>query len=215
MLAGENDNRLTYERAAAPAARHGPGELRRHHQHEHHADRSRGGARSAVVAIVEEQDSVDILELSGATSVLPLKHQLGDYLANRVDVGRPEAHVVGEFRGLQIAELPAHDHAASSARPSASTKLRQQTGLSVVGFWERGKLRPAYPQTEIQPDSVLVVAGTAAQIAALNALLPERGRRRLRRCSSSARARSARRRRESLKTQRPAGCTRSIGARRP
>ena len=37
--------------------------------------------------------------------MLPLKHQLGDYLANRVDTGKPEAHVVGEFRRLQIAEL--------------------------------------------------------------------------------------------------------------
>jgi voltage-gated potassium channel len=54
------------------------------------------------------------------------------------------------------------------------TRLRQTTGLSVVGFWERGKLRPAYPDTAIQPDSVLVVAGTAPQISALNTLLPKR-----------------------------------------
>jgi voltage-gated potassium channel len=42
----------------------------------------------------------------------------------------------------------------------------------VVGFWERGKLRPAYPHTEIRRDSVLVVAGLATQIAELNAQLP-------------------------------------------
>jgi Trk K+ transport system NAD-binding subunit len=42
----------------------------------------------------------------------------------------------------------------------------------VVGFWERGKLRPAYPDTAIRPDGLLVLAGTAAQFAALNALLP-------------------------------------------
>ena len=38
-----------------------------------------------IVAIAEEEDSVDVLELSGATTVLPLKRQLGEYLANRVD----------------------------------------------------------------------------------------------------------------------------------
>ena len=59
----------------------------------------------AIVSLVEEQDSIDILELSGATSVLPLKHQLGAYLANRIDVGQPEAHVVGEFGRLQIADI--------------------------------------------------------------------------------------------------------------
>ena len=123
--------------------------------------------------------------------MLPLKHQLGDYLANRVDVGRPEAHVVGEFRGLQIAELPARD-TPFVGKTVRDTTLRQQTGLSVVGFWERGKLRPAYPQTEIQSDSVLVVAGTGAQIAALNAHPARAGGK----CSAgggrSARARSAR-----------------------
>jgi Trk K+ transport system NAD-binding subunit len=108
--------------------------------------------------------------------VLPLKHQLGAYLANRIDAGQPEAHVVGEFGRLQIAELPAHETPFVGVRVR-DTKLRQQTGLSVVGFWERGKLRPAYPETEIQSASVLVMAGTAPQIAALNALLPKRDHR--------------------------------------
>jgi Trk K+ transport system NAD-binding subunit len=42
----------------------------------------------------------------------------------------------------------------------------------VVGFWQRGKLRPAYPHSEITAGSVLVLAGTRSQIAALKALLP-------------------------------------------
>ena len=44
-----------------------------------------------LAAIIEEEDSIDILELSGATTVLPLKRQLGESLANRVDAGRAEA----------------------------------------------------------------------------------------------------------------------------
>ena len=56
-------------------------------------------------------DSVDILELSGATFVLPLKHQLGDYLANRVDVGRPERNVVGDFRGSADCRVAGTRHA--------------------------------------------------------------------------------------------------------
>jgi voltage-gated potassium channel len=171
VLAGDNDNRKTYECASAVTARMviANGE-----------DTTNTNITLTVreiapdvpiAAIVEEQDSIDILELSGAQSVLALKHQLGDYLANRVDIGRPEAHIVGEFRGLQIAELPAHD-TPLVGKTVRDTRLRQQTGLSVVGFWERGKLHPAYPQTAIQADSVLVVAGTAAQIARLNAMLP-------------------------------------------
>jgi Trk K+ transport system NAD-binding subunit len=173
VLAGENDSRFTYERAGAPVARMVLANCEDTTNTNITLTVREVAPDVPIVAVVEEQDSVEILQLSGATSVLALKHQLGDYLANRVESGRPEAHVVGEFRGLQIAELPAHDtpFVGKSVR---ETKLRQQTGLSVVGFWERGKLRPAYPDAQIQADSVLVVAGTAAQVTTLNALLPDR-----------------------------------------
>lgn len=172
VIAGDNDNRLTYERGAAMAARMVLANCEDTTNTNITLTVRELAPELAVVAIVEQQESVDILELSGATAVVALKQQLGDYLANRVDVGRPEAHVVGEFRGLQIAELPAHDTRFAGVTVQA-TKLRQQTGLSVVGFWERGKLKPAHPQAVIHPDSVLVVAGTAAQVMRFNALLPE------------------------------------------
>jgi voltage-gated potassium channel len=128
-----------------------------------------------IVAIVEEEDSVDVLQLSGASTVLPLKEQLGEYLANRVDAGRAEAHVIGSYRGLQIAELPARDTPLAGVTVR-DTRLRERTGLSVVGLWERGKLHPAFPDTAVQPDGVIVVAGTESQMAALNELLPKSDR---------------------------------------
>src|SRR5688500_17434059 len=154
VLAGENDSRRTYERAAAASARMILANC------EDTANTNitltvREVAREVpIVAIVEEEDSVDILQLSGATTVLALKHQLGAYLANRVDAGRRQAHVVGEFRELQIAELPARDTPFLGVTVR-DTRLRQQTGASVVGLWERGQLKPAFPQTEIRADSVL------------------------------------------------------------
>jgi Trk K+ transport system NAD-binding subunit len=172
VLTGANDSRTTYERAAAPDARLLLANCEDTTNTNITLTVREVAPHVPIVAIVEEEESVDILELSGATSVLPLKHQLGEYLANRVDAGRPEAHVVGAFRQLQIAELRAQD-TSLAGQTVRDTKLRQQTGVSVVGLWERGKLRPAYPQTVIDRDSVLVVAGTVAQIEALNALLPE------------------------------------------
>jgi voltage-gated potassium channel len=129
------------------------------------------------VALAEEEDSVEILSLSGATTVLPLKRQLGEYLANRVDAGRAEAHVVGSLGELQIAELAARDTPFSGSTVR-DTRLRERTGASIVGVWARGRLRPAYPHTIIEEDHVVVVAGTATHIGALNALLPA-GRREL------------------------------------
>ena len=173
VLGGENDNRVTYERAAAPAARLVLANCEDTTNTNITLTVREIAPSVPIAAVVEEEDAVDVLRLSGATAVLPLKHQLGEYLANRVDAGQLEAHVVGEFKGLQIAEFAVRDtvFAGSTIR---DMKLRQTTGLSVVGFWERGKLRPAYPNTAIQPDSLLVVAGTSSQIGALNALLPKR-----------------------------------------
>ncbi len=187
VLAGESDNRATYERALVADARLVVANCEDTTNTNITLTVREVAPGVPVAAIVEEEDSVEVLELSGATAVLPLKHQLGEYLANRVDTGRREAHVVGEFKGLQIAEFSVRDtiFAGSTIR---DTRLRQTTGLSVVGFWERGKLRPAYPDTAVQPDSLLVVAGTSEQIGALNALLPQ-GERCPRQCSSSARAR--------------------------
>ena len=126
-----------------------------------------------IVAIVEEEDAVDVLELSGATTVLPLKHQLGEYLANRVDTGGSQADVIGTYRDLQIAELPARD-TVLAGQTVRETRLRERTGASVIGLWERGKLQPAFPDSVIRENGVIVLAGTAPQIAALNALMPRR-----------------------------------------
>ena len=173
VIAGENDSRATYEQLEAASALL----LLANCEDTTNTNitlTSREVAPSLpIVAIVEEEASVDILELSGATRVLPLKSQLGEHLANRVATGAAEAHVVGSIGELQIAELPARD------TPFVGTTireigLRRQTGVNLVGFWERGRLRPAFPQATIQPDSVLVLAGNRSQMDAVNRLLPTR-----------------------------------------
>jgi Trk K+ transport system NAD-binding subunit len=171
VVTGDNDSRVTYEQLAAASARM----LLANAEDTTNTNITLTAREIApelpIVAIVEQDDSVDILELSGATTVLPLKHQLGEHLANRVLAAHAEAHVIGTFRDLQIAELPARDSpfVGQSVR---DTHLRERTGLSVVGFWEHGRLRPAFPQAQIQSNAVIVVAGTGEQIQALNALLP-------------------------------------------
>jgi voltage-gated potassium channel len=124
-------------------------------------------AEVSIAAIVEGDDSVDVLELAGATHVLPLKRQLGEYLAHRVDVGRIEAHVVGGYRDLLVAELPVR-HTPFAGIDVSQTRLRDTDGMSVAGIWIRGRLQPAYPSTRIDPAGVLVVAGTQAQVVGLN-----------------------------------------------
>jgi voltage-gated potassium channel len=136
VLAGENDHRVTYEPAAAQTARMVLASCEDTTNTKMTLTVREVAPAVPVVAIVEQQASVDILALSGATTVLALKHQLGAYLANRVDAGRREAHAVGEFRTLQTAELPARD-TPFAGRSVRETKLRQQTGVSVA-WWDSG-----------------------------------------------------------------------------
>ncbi|HUH02398.1 MAG TPA: NAD-binding protein [Kofleriaceae bacterium] len=123
-----------------------------------------------IIANVDSADSVDILELAGATEVLPIKQKLGESLANRVNAGHSEAHIVGEFRGLIIAEFPAHN-TPLIGRTLRETNLRQAIGINVVGVWERGRFESAGPDRRLSDSSVPVVIGTRAQIDALNELL--------------------------------------------
>ena len=123
-----------------------------------------------IVAFVEDEDSIDILELSGATHVLALKQRLGEYLASRISAGRGEANLIGGFKGMHIAAFPARN-TPLAGRVVRETRLRESTGLNIVGVWERGRLRPAFPDTPIADQSVVVVVGTPKQMSKLNGLL--------------------------------------------
>jgi voltage-gated potassium channel len=174
VVAGENDSRGTYERLLTSDARLVVANCEDTTNTNITLTVREVAPQVHIAAIVEEEDSVDILNLSGATTVLPLKRQLGESLANRVETGRTEAHVIGSFHNVHVAELPVKDTLLAGVLVR-DTRLRELTGLSVVGLWERGRLKPAFPHTEIRADAVAVVAGSAAQIRALNALIAREG----------------------------------------
>jgi len=122
-----------------------------------------------VVAFAEDKDSIDVLELSGVSSVVPLKHRLGEHLASRVMVGTVQAHEVGRYKELVIAEIPVHN-TPLAGRTVADTRLRQLTGLNLVAYSERGRLLPARADTVLSDYAVAVVVGTETQVASLDAL---------------------------------------------
>ncbi len=122
-----------------------------------------------ILALAEDENSIDVLELSGVNQVLPLKHELGEHLASRVTVGTPHAHRIGRFEDLVIAEFPI-ENTSLPGRTIRDTRLRELTGLSIVAVWERGELVPAGPDTVLSPHSVPVVVGTEEQVTELDAL---------------------------------------------
>lgn len=113
--------------------------------------------------------SVDILELAGATQVLQLGEILGQALARRILGRDAQAHVVGQFDDLLIAEAsvartPLVDRQLKDIRLNAHAKV------NVVGVWDRGKFALAGPETRIESSSILLLAGSRADLDEYNSL---------------------------------------------
>ncbi len=116
-----------------------------------------------IVTLASFQDSVDILKLAGSNTVIQLAKMLGQSLGRRTLGGSARVHVIGRFDQLVIGEAPAID-TPLVGKTIAESKLRQATGASVIGVWERGVFKAAMPDTEIKRQSVLVLAGKVDQL---------------------------------------------------
>ena len=123
-----------------------------------------------IVALAENEDSIDILELSGVTHVLPLKRKLGEVLASRINAGGAACHVVGRFRNLLLAEFVAHDSPLAD-KTLKETRLRALTGANVVAVWEQGRLHPVTADTRLTKATVPVLIGTEEHLRRLDDLL--------------------------------------------
>ena len=123
----------------------------------------------SIVATVRAEESEDILGLAGSSHVLRLTDMLGRSLARRTLGGVVRANEIGRFGELRIAEAPASG-TPLVGKTLRESRLREVTGLTVVGLWERGRFGIPHPDTRIQATTVLVLAGSAEQMAAFNEL---------------------------------------------
>lgn len=116
-----------------------------------------------VVATAATATSIDILDRAGATHVLHLGEMMGKALARCMVGGDAVTHVVGGVDDLLIAE------ANAQRTPLVGKTLREnalsELGVSVVGIWDRGRLKSATPDTVVGEHAILLLAGSAAQLA--------------------------------------------------
>ncbi|MEM7629758.1 MAG: NAD-binding protein [Planctomycetota bacterium] len=117
----------------------------------------------AVVATASDSTSTAILEHAGATSVFRLGEMMGRSLARCMSGGDAVTHVVGRLDELLIAEANAH------RTPLVGKSLREnrlrELGVNVIGVWERGEFRHAMPDTVVGEHTILLLAGSAEQLA--------------------------------------------------
>ena len=123
-----------------------------------------------ILAVADDEHSVDVLELSGCDRVVPIKHRLGEQLANRIDAGHAQAHVIGRYEELRVAEFSVHN-TPLAGRTIADSGLREIAGVSVVGVWQRGTMQSPTPELVLDGSSLPVVVGSEEAIRRLNEFL--------------------------------------------
>ena len=121
-------------------------------------------AKVPIVARAEKTESIDILYLAGASRVFQFRTLLGEALARRVHVDRSRCSVLTEFGPLLLAEASAKG-SFLAGKTIRDSDLRRTTGVNMVGLWERGRFLLPQADTLISEETVLVMAGTASQIA--------------------------------------------------
>ncbi len=170
VVTGEVDAVETYERAAVQSARL----LFANFEDVENANILLTAREAApevpTAAIISSDDSQDILELAGCDHILPLRRQLGRQLANRVNAGHAQTHVIGRFHDIVIAEFPVLN-TPLVGKTIREIQLRENFGLNLMGVWDQGEFRAATPNYELTDLCLPVVAGTEQQMQALDELL--------------------------------------------
>ncbi|HEY5893777.1 MAG TPA: NAD-binding protein [Chthoniobacterales bacterium] len=126
-------------------------------------------AESFIATTANSKDSVDVLELAGSNHVIQLGDILGAALARRTIATDAQAHIIGNFGTLRIAEAMVAG-TPLVGKSLAGSRLRELVGITVVGLWQRGKFNAPSPGTILTADVMLVLAGSEKQIAAYNGL---------------------------------------------
>lgn len=120
-----------------------------------------------IIASARSPAARDALELSGVTHILSLEEMMGQALSRRVVGGDSKAHVIGVMDELVIAEAAAAG-TELIGKTIAESEIKPVTGVTLVGFWDHGKLVPVAPDTPIREGSIFILGGTHDQIEKYN-----------------------------------------------
>jgi voltage-gated potassium channel len=118
-----------------------------------------------IVTTADSPYSEDILQMAGSTKVLKLHEMLGRSLATWTVGGDCRSIIISQFDELILAEFLAVG-TPLVGKTLAESRVREEFGVSVVGFWERGQFTIPNAKSRIEQHSVLMLAGSKESIAA-------------------------------------------------
>jgi len=122
--------------------------------------------KTPVVATARSEDASQILKLAGCTRVLDVTRLVAESLARRVSGGSRIYHVIGKIDDLLIAEV---DSSRTSLVGKGYLEAQHLTSVSIVGFWARGSFEVGQPESVVEANTLLVMAGSRAQFKEFDA----------------------------------------------
>lgn len=120
-----------------------------------------------IITMASRESAVDVLQLAGSTEVVQIANLLGEFFARRANSSDTEAHVIGKFEDILIAEASVRG-TDLEGKKLGETDIRNRTHLTVLGVWERGRFTLVDPSSEFGHNTVLVLAGSKEQIEKYN-----------------------------------------------
>lgn len=91
-------------------------------------------------------------------------NMLGNSLARRTLGKKTSSNIIGRFGDPVIAEAPAM-RTRQVGKSIRQLGLRQATGITIVGLWNRGQFSLPKAETVIESSTVLVLTGSEEQLA--------------------------------------------------
>lgn len=120
-------------------------------------------AKVPIITNADNDHSLDILQFHENNRVFQFMKMLGNLLGERTwGLGRP-INIISSFDKLHIAEISVVQ-TSLGGKFLVDSRVREKTGVTVVGFWEKGQFEIPGPQTRISSATVLLLAGTMEQL---------------------------------------------------
>ncbi|ADJ16618.1 potassium channel family protein [Halalkalicoccus jeotgali] len=123
-----------------------------------------------VISTVEDPEREHYHQLAGADTVLTPRLLLGQSLAAKVTSGISAelSNVIEITEDFELAELPVQRDSDLVGRTIADSRIREQTGVNLLGAWSRGWFEsPPSPTMTIDESTVLLAAGREEQLQRL------------------------------------------------
>jgi Trk K+ transport system NAD-binding subunit len=120
-----------------------------------------------IITIADAFDSIDVLELAGADYVFQFTKLLGVAMAQHTLGVSKQTNIIGSLGEALIAQA----HAAFTpyeGKRLVESRLREITGVNVVGIWQRGRFVIPRPETVIEPSSTVLLSGSAEHFRKYN-----------------------------------------------